>query len=197
MARRSLTAGFTLVEALVAISFAVLAGSALLLGTFSTVQSTGDAEDQTIALGMTQQLMDEIMGNPYLDPGGNPYASPIGPSASQNSGLSRALFQAIGDFNGYRAQPPRDPWGIVLGTDDGQGGTRAATFQAPSGRSVNWRQEVNVYYVSENDLMTPLGGSTSDYRAVEVRINYVDPVSGVTRQLAQLRQVVAYVPALP
>ena len=74
-----------------AISFAALAGSALLLGTYSTVQATGEAEDQTIALGMTQQLMDEIMGNPYIPAGGNPYAVPIGPLASQanvRAGLS-------------------------------------------------------------------------------------------------------------
>jgi hypothetical protein len=186
------------VEALVAISFAALAGSALLLGTYSTVQATGDAEDQTIALGMTQQLMDEIMGNPYIPAGGNPYAVPIGPSASQKSGSSRALFKAIGDFNGYRAQPPCDPWGYTLGTDDGQGGTRAGSFQAPTARFANWRQEVDVYYVKETDLMTALTGSnTSDYRAVEARINYVDPATGATRQLAQLRRVVAYVPLLP
>jgi type II secretory pathway pseudopilin PulG len=197
MKRRSRRDGFTLVEALVAISLAALAGSALLLGTFSTVQATGDAEDQTIALGMAQQLMDEVVGNPYIASGGNAYAAPIGPLASQRNGASRALFRAIGDFNGYRALPPRDPWGVALGTDDGQGGTRAATFQAATGRFANWRQEVDVYYVKETDLKTALTGSTtSDYRAVEVRINYVDPQTGVTRTLAQLRRVVAYVPAL-
>ena len=154
-------------------------------------------EDQTIALGMCQQLMDEVMGYPYMPAGGNPYATPLGATSSQRSGASRALFTAIGDFNGYRAMPPVDPWGIALGTDNGQGGTRATTLLAPNGRFVHWRQEVDVYYVNETSLTTALSGSgTSDYRAVEVRINYVDPTTGVTRTLAQLRRVVSYVPPL-
>ena len=60
-----------------------------------------------------------------------------------------------------------------------------------------WRQEVDVYYVSEADLSKSLPkGQVSDYRAVEVRIVRVDSDRG-NRVLASLRQVVAYVPPLP
>ena len=87
--------------------------------------------------------------------------------------------------------------GLSLGTNDGQGGTRAGSFQAPTARFANWRQEVDVYYVKETDLMTALTGSnTSDYRAWE-RDQLCRSRDRWTRQLAQLRRVVAYVPLLP
>jgi type II secretory pathway pseudopilin PulG len=198
MARRLRKSGFTLVEALLAITFAALAASTLILGTFAAVQTTSEAEDQTIAEGMAQQLMDEIMGYPYIQPGGDPYATPIGAPAAQTGVKSRAGFASIGDFNGYRAQPPCDPWGIALGADDGAGGTRAANLQAPTNRFANWRQEIDVYYVNENDLAARLPGSNPSYlRAVEVRINWINPSNGTIRTLTQLRRVIAYVPPLP
>ena len=60
----------------------------------------------------------------------------------------------------------------------------------------NWRQEVDVYYVSDTNLTTPLpAGQTSDYRIVEVRVIYNDPKSGPLT-LAKIRRVVTYVAPL-
>jgi type II secretory pathway pseudopilin PulG len=189
---------FTLIEAVVAISLVALAGSTLLMGTVASLETTDYAQQQAVALGVAQQLLDEVLGNRYVDDAGNAYAVPIKPAAGEVSGVSRKLFDDIGDFNGYRCMPPTDPSGIALGTDNGAGGQRNPSFQAPIGAMTSWRQEVDVYYVSETNLMTALSGAqTSDYRAVEVRIMYVDPASGQTKQLAKLRQVVAYVPPLP
>jgi type II secretory pathway pseudopilin PulG len=171
MAIRRQRGAFTLIEALVAISFAALAGSALILGTTASVQSTQDCQEQTIALAMAQQLMDEVMGAGYVSDSGDPYAA-LQPDGHERSGLSRHLFDDIGDFNGYRSQPPTDAWGIPLGTENGQGGLRNSNFQVPPGLFDNWRQEV------------------------EVRIVAIDP-TGKTRELAKLRRIVAYVPPLP
>ncbi len=167
--RARVAAAFTLVEALLAISVAALAGSVLLLGITSSLQTTNEALQQTIANGMAQQLMDEVVGGRYHD---------------------------VDDYDGVRRQPPTDPWGIELGKDDGEGGQRHPDFQAPAGFFDNWRQEIDVYYVGESDLTTALpAGQIRDYRAVVVRIVYVDPERG-ERVLAELRRVVAYVPPI-
>ena len=187
---------FTLVEALVAIAFAAMAGSALLLSTTSAVQTTVTSQEQIVGLAVAQQLMDEILGNAYVNNAGSAYGSPIVPDRGVVSGVSRQNFNNIGDFNGYTCQPPTDPWGIALGQDDGAGGKRNPNFQAPVGLMTNWQQQVSVYYVSATNLTAALpGGQTSDYRAVEVRVNCVYP-NGSTRQLAMVRRVIAYVPPL-
>ena len=106
------------------------------------------------------------------------------------------MFDDIGDFNGYRSQPPKDFYGVALGTDDGQGGQRNPNFQASGTFLQNWQQQIDVYYVSDTNLNSALpAGQTSDYRAVEVRIIYNDPQSG-PMQLALIRRVVTYVAPL-
>jgi type II secretory pathway pseudopilin PulG len=188
--------GFTMIEALVSITLAAIAGSALLLGSSAAIQTTNDAMQRTIAYGLAQQLMDEVVGCRYMDLGGSPYASPPGPSASEAATGTRQLFDDIGDFNGYRCQPPKDFYGIALGTDDGQGGQRNAAFQLSNGYLQNWQQQIDVYYVSNTNLTTPLpANQTSDYRLVQVRIVYNDPKAGPT-VLATIQRVVTYVAPL-
>jgi len=187
---------FTLVEAMVAITLAAIAGSALLMSTTSSLDSTSAAMHQTIALGMAQQLMDEVVGNRYCEAGGSAHDTVLQPGSSERVGNTRQRFDDIDDFNGYRSQPPTDAWGIALGKDNGEGGERHPAFQAPSSFLANWRQEVRVYYVSADDPSRALGsGQVSDYRAVEVRIVEQDPDRG-SRELARLRRVVIYVPPL-
>jgi len=188
---RKTPCGFTLVEATVAIALTSIAGSVLLLGTMSSLQNTDDSMRRTIAYGMAQQLMDEIMGCRYMELGGSATDATIGPGSAERAAGTRALFDDIGDYNGYRCQPPKDMYGVVLGTDNGEGGQRYANFQCSAAFLQNWRQEVDVYYVSESDLTSALSsGQTSDYRAVEVRIMYIDPQRGST-ELAKIRRVVA------
>jgi prepilin-type N-terminal cleavage/methylation domain-containing protein len=188
--------GFTLIEALAAIAIAAIAGSVLLLGTTSSIQSTDDAMRRTIAYGMAQQLMDEVVGCRYMDLGGSPYDTTLKPSAAEAATGNRSLFDDMGDFNGVRSQPPKDFYGIALGTDNGQGEQRNPAFQCSSGFLQNWRQEIDVCYVSDTNLTAALpAGQTSDYRAVEVRIIYNDPKSGPL-PLAKIRRVVTYVAPL-
>ena len=180
--------GFTLIEAMAAITIAAIAGSALLLGTSSSIETTDDAMRQTIAYGMAQQLMDEIVGCKY---------AAIGSTSGTTSG-SRQSFDEVADFNGYRSQPPTAPYGIALGTENGQGGSRNATFQASAAYLQYWRQEVDVYYANESNLATKLStGTTGDnvVQVVEVRIMYNDPKYGAV-PLAQIRRVVTYAPPL-
>ncbi len=179
-----------------AITLTAIAAAALLLGTSASLQTTDEAMRATIANGMAQQLMDEVVGGRYMAVGAGGYQTVLGPNATE-MGAARAYYDDIGDFNGVRSRPPSDPYGVPLGADDGAGGQRDPAFQCRSGYYKNWRQEVDVYYVSEADPTARLpAGQTSDYRAVEVRIIYADPARG-DRELAKIRRVVAYVPPLP
>jgi len=186
--------GFTLIEAVVATSLTALAGSALLLGVSSSMQTINDVRDQAIAAGMAQQLMDEIVGNLYSATPADAYQQPLGPSAWEAGGVCRERFNDIDDFTGFTAKPPKDAWGVLLGNDDGVGGTRNPNFQVNATFFANWRQQVSIYYVGSGNFANALpNGQTSDYRAIEVRIFLDDPVRGA-KQLALARRVVAYVP---
>jgi prepilin-type N-terminal cleavage/methylation domain-containing protein len=188
--------GFTLAEAMVALTITAVAGSALLLSVDSSMRLTRDSFEQTLAAGMAEQLMDEVVGARYMAVGVSPHQTDFTPSAWEMQTGTRERFDDIDDFDGWVSRPAEDRFGVVLGDDDGQGGQRHANFRAPAGFLDHWQQEVYVSYVRASDLSQSLpAGQTSDYRAVEVRIVYDDPQRG-PREVARLRRVVAYVPPL-
>ena len=185
---------FTLLEAMIAIALTATAGSALLLGVTSSLDAVHDAVDQTIAQGMAEQLLDEILGKRYAE-ASDPYEAGLGATADENAGAGRERYTDIDDYNGYSSTPPKDYWGIKLGTDSGAAGTtRHSAFQAPNTAFSAWRQRVQVYYVNNSDLSQRLASGTSNYRAVEVEIFNDDPVRG-TRRLASVRRVISYIPS--
>lgn len=186
--------GFTLVEALVAMSITAIAGAALLWGVESSLQTTRHAMEQTIARGIAEQLLDEVLGWQYCSDPSQPYQWPLCPNAWETGGAARERFNDIDDFTGFARTPPVDPWGVALGADNGEGGTRHANFRAPPRFFAHWKEEIEVYYVSPADLSTRLpDGQVSDYRAVEARVVVETPDRG-RRELATARRVVAYVP---
>jgi prepilin-type N-terminal cleavage/methylation domain-containing protein len=187
--------GFTLVEAMVAITITALAGAVLLLAIETTVINTTEAVEQTIAAGMARQLVDEVLGARYVAVGSDPQEYPTGPSAWEQAGEGRERFNDTDDFHNFAAQPPEDVWGVALGDDDGEGDVRHTNFRVPSSRFADWRQRIEVYYVDENDFTVRLpAGVTSNYRAVEAAI-FRQERDGALRELARLRRVFAYVPA--
>ena len=188
--------GFTLVEALVSISIMVIAGSALLAGLSSSLQTTTYSLDQTIAIGMAEQLMDEIASTRYAYPSteATQPTSSFGPDASEILGTGRELYNDIDDFHRFSAKPPQDLWGASLGADDGEGNARHPAFQIPSTYFRYWRQEVRVYYVDDDDPSQEITSAPwSNMRAVEIDIYYDDPTQG-SRRLANLRRVFAFIP---
>jgi type II secretory pathway pseudopilin PulG len=194
-ARRIRRRAFTLVEAVVATSITAVAGSALLLGISSSLKTTNDVLYQSLAAGLAQRLMDEIAGKLYCGDPTTPYEYPLGPSAYESGGVCRERYTDTGDYNGFSAQPPKDYWGVAIGTEDGQGGTRDPHFQISSSLFANWQQSVSVYYVNPANLSQALpAGQTSDYRAAEVKIYFKDPNQG-TRLLTTLRRVFTHVPS--
>jgi hypothetical protein len=184
---------------MVAMTITAIAASALLLGVASSLQTTDDAVQRTVAAGLARQLMDEVTGARYveapLDPAA-PLPAYLGPEPGEQTSGTRQSFDDVDDFNGFVGRPPVDPWGIRLGEDDGRGQTRHPDFRISPGVLENWRQEVAVYYVDPSFPAVPLAaGQTSDYRAVEVRIVSTES-NGRSRELARIHRVVAYVPPL-
>lgn len=187
---------FSLIEAVIAVGLTVMAAGTLLMAVSTSQQTTDEALRQTIAAGMAEQLMDEILGQKYCADPYNGYETNLSRSSWEAAGNGRERYNDIDDYNLVRTQPPTDLYGITLGQDDGLGGVRAAALQANTSLTSRWRQEVDVYYVSESNPTQRLTGGTSDYRMVEVRI--MEEIPGVgRRQWAKLQRVVTYVPPVP
>ena len=117
-------AGFTLVEAVVSTAIVTMAGSALLLGVASAIDATDMVLEQALAEGMAQQLMDEIAGRRYAEPGVGAHQTSLGPGVGRVDRPSRADFDDLDDYHRLNVSPPRDLWGIPLGRDDGAGSRR-------------------------------------------------------------------------
>ncbi|HEX4131338.1 MAG TPA: prepilin-type N-terminal cleavage/methylation domain-containing protein [Pirellulales bacterium] len=191
MKSRQRRTGFTLVEAMVSLAILGIAGSAALLSLSQSVQTIDTNIRSQMALGLAEQLLDEQSGKLYMASGDNPYDTSLGPSSAEQ-GLPGRQYNDIDDYNGYKAQPPTDWWGVALTTDDGDGSTRDPAFQMPSGTMSRWHQQVTVCYVGDSALATPISG-TSNYRLSTVQILYDDPVKG-TMVLATLSRAFTYVP---
>jgi len=186
--------GFTLVEAMVATTITALAGAVLLLAVETSLQTTADATDSAIAEGIARQLVDEIMGHPYMDPDSDtPYQMPLTASLWEWFGQGRERFDDTDDYNGYSSRPVVSLLGVELGQEDGAGDLRHANFRLPADYFEQWSEQIEVYYVDDDDPSVRLTGSdTSNTRAVEVRIWRTLP-DGAQRLLAHVRRVYAYV----
>jgi type II secretory pathway pseudopilin PulG len=181
-------AAFTLVEALVATSLTVLAGSAVLLALESSLKTTEAALEQTIAQGIAEQLLDEVAAAKYPPPSSTPQ-SPSGGSAPQ-----RCTFDDIDDFHGYSSVPV-DRFGRALGTGGVSGTQRPPALRLRDNYFTTWRATIEVFFVSDANFSQPLTGQTSNHRAVKVRVLATN-LDGTTRQLTEAQRVFAYVPAL-
>ena len=182
--------GFTLVEAMVAVTITATAGAVILLGIQSSLQTTTHVVEKTLAQGLAHQLMDEITGCRYVEYGDDPYQAVLGPSSDELAGGTREIFDDIDDFHAQDNRPAVDAWGVLLGQDDGQGGSRNEHFTTPRTLLDRLQRKAEVYYVNPNDLSQRLSaGQTSDYRAVEVSVVYLED-SGDQRELVKLRRIV-------
>jgi len=188
--------GFTLIEAMLSLAITATAGVALLMGLANTIHTTDDTLQRAIAAGLGQQIMDEIAGCRFAEPGTDPETTPLGPESGELVGLARTALDDIDDYHGLSIQPPADIWNVPLGTDDGAGGVRSNQIQAPEDYFNQWRITVEVQRVLQSDFSTPVAISqASSYRVVYVRV-YIDRPGQPSRELAQLTRVFAYVPTL-
>jgi hypothetical protein len=177
---------------MVAITVLALAGSVLLLAADTSLQTTMDAVDRTIADGLAQQLVDQISLARYIEPG-TAYSDPFGPTGWESAGSGRERFNDTDDYHNFSAQPAEGIFGEPLGTGNGDGTARHSALQVPPGYFDDWRQRVEVYFVDPADPSVRLTSGTSEYRAIEVTIERIE-ADNTVRPLASRKKVVAYVP---
>ena len=194
---------FSLIEALIALSITALAGSVLLLSVDSSLQCTSDAVERTIADGVAQRLLDEICTRRFVDLDENSGSSGsgllglswlrdiLGATTSESLGNGFELFDDIDDFAGHSAKPLKGTYGEVLGTGDDNGNARLDNFRLRSTFFNDWRQRVDVYYVSATDH-TVRSSSVTAYRAIEVFVERV-AADGTVFPLAHRKRIVTYV----
>lgn len=187
--------GFSLIEAMVALTLVVIVGAALLARFGDEGRFVADALDKTVAEGMALQLMNEVAGCRYVAVGQSPLSTAtFGPSAWEAGGTGRERYDDIDDFHGFSASPPVDRYGVPLGTEDAGGITRHPKHMVPAGTFSAWRESVAVYFVDDTNPTVRLPAGTPSYhKEVEIVISYTDPREG-TVELARLSRVFAYVP---
>ena len=186
--------GFTLVEAMVSLTILSIASSAALLTLSDSIQTTDSSIRSQMALGMAQQLLDELSTRRYFAPGDSPTNPSMGPTSAE-AALPGRQYNSIGSYNGVQTIPATDQYGITLGSDNGDGLTRDPAFQLGTNYMSRWKQQVDVYYVSDTAPGTPnTNGGTTNYRMARVQILYNDPTKGL-QTLATLSKVFAYVPS--
>jgi MSHA pilin protein MshD len=88
--------GFTLAEGLIAVLVLAIAVGAMMGPISASYQQTRTVQQTTTAITMAQQLLDEILSKPFIDP--SDLSTTLGPEADE---LSRAAFDNIDDYNGY------------------------------------------------------------------------------------------------
>ncbi len=188
-------AGFTVVEALVAMALTGLVASSLLLAAYTAGASALNSYETMVASAIAEQLMDEILGQPYHEKGQSPYGS-LGLEPNDGSEIrpgARIHFDDLDDYSGYKANPPVDRWGRVLGSGDGAGNLRSSAFQVPQRCFDDWTIHVQIAYVASSAWNVDLSpGTTSDYRSVTVLV--AKGAAARSTELVRLRRIVAYVP---
>ncbi|RMG32364.1 MAG: type II secretion system protein [Planctomycetota bacterium] len=184
--------GFTLVEALVALAVATIAGTALLTAVANSVQSSSMLLRRTIGLGLAQQMLDEIAACAFpVYPDGYQPAAP-------RTATDRLEFDDIDDYDGWKSRPPVDRAGRALGTaGTDQGGTyvpRPNSMLANPLLIERYERSVRVEFVEPvGDGEWQVRTKPTDWRRVTVTIRHTD-LSGRTQTVATLAEVFARIP---
>ncbi|MBP90870.1 MAG: hypothetical protein CMJ64_29860 [Planctomycetaceae bacterium] len=192
-------AGFTLAEALVSITLISLAGSALLLATELTLDASADALEANVADGLANQMIEEILGLPYVEKGESASQQwwQLGPESDEYSRpVVRANYDDMDDYRVLLARNPMtDEFAIELGQGDGGGGLRHPNFRLSDTYFDGWLLYVVIWHADESDLSANLytGRSISDFRAIEVSI-WKRADDGTWSKLTSVRRVIGYVP---
>lgn len=193
--RPSIRRGFSLVESLISVSLATLAGGALLTAVGSTVLISTESTQTVIAQGIADQLMDELATVKF------PRSTTGSSQSGSGNGTSRATFDDLDDYNGWNASPPRTRDGMILGSERMTIGStstqRPADFQ-PDPRFISrFRQQVTVEKITEvSGGSWAVVSSNTSLRRVTVTVSLTD-ARNQTKVLAVQTRVFSDVAVAP
>jgi len=145
--------GFTLAEALLAVVVLSVAVGGIMAPISASYQQTRTVKQTTTAISLAQQLLDEILSKPFVDP--TDLSTTLGPEADEPS---RASFDNIDDYNGYH---------------DSTGSNASDAMKTSSGAAVTWSgddvysRNVSVEYRATADGPAVASG---DYLVVTVKV---------------------------
>src|SRR5262245_52848311 len=143
----------TLIEVVASTMIVSLMAVAALEALGAATKSANSIGNRAVAAGMADELMSEILMQPYSDPDGSPM---FGHESGESTNV-RSAFDDIDDYDGWNASPPqyRDRTTIPDRT--------------------NWRQRVTVTYVAPTNLTTT-SGTDQGVKRIRVQIEYQNQV---------------------
>jgi len=145
--------GFTLAEGLIAVLVLSLAVGAMMGPISASYQQTRTVQQTTTAVTMAQQLLDEILSKPFVDP--SDLSTTLGPEADETS---RAAYDNMDDYNGYH---------------DTTNATASDAMKTASGTAITWNSnDVYSRAVTMEYRATPDGTAVAagDYLMVKVTV---------------------------
>jgi type II secretory pathway pseudopilin PulG len=137
--------GLTLIEVVASTMIVSLMAVASLNALAAATKSSNSIGNRAIAAGLADELMAEIMMQPYSDPDG----SAVFGNESGESTTSRAAFDDVDDYNGWNASPPKYRDGTTI----------------PD--RTNWRQRVVITRVVPSN---PTQTTTTDQGAKQIHV---------------------------
>jgi len=201
-ARRKLsTAGFSMVESLLAVSITTIAGAALLTSIGAAVHASSNATNRAVARGLAAQMMEEIAAVRF---------PAMAATQSTGNGLliaypggqtTRDQFVDTDDYDGWSASPPVDRSGRPLGYEatDSSGTqiSRPAAMRPDERFLRQFTREVTVERVVA-DSVSGWQVTTGDtgYRRVTVRVVFSNG-SASRAVLSEITRIFSYVPTAP
>jgi len=179
--------GFSMLEAMIAITLTTMAGTAIVTGLSASVQSSTYLNHLAMARGLAEQLAQEISAAEF------PTASDVVSTSTTRDG-----FNDLDDYHNWSSSPPVDRTGRTLGTQSVTAGAqRVAAMRVDTALLSRFRREVVVERVTPNQTS---GWDTtiqnSNYRRVTIRVGFQDN-EGTEQQLIEQTQIYSYVPLTP
>ncbi|HEX4414573.1 MAG TPA: type II secretion system protein [Lacipirellulaceae bacterium] len=145
--------GFSLIEVVASTMIVSLMAVATLNGLGAATKSAESIGNRAIALGLADELMSEIVQQPYSDPdGSNTFGHESGEATSP-----RSAFDDVDDYNGWNVTPPQYRDGTAIPNRTG------------------WTQQVQVTRVLATDP-TQTSSTDTGVKRIRVTISYQSQV---------------------
>jgi Tfp pilus assembly protein PilV len=144
---------FTLAEGMMAVVVLAMAVGAMMGPITASYQQTRTVKQTTTAISMAQQLLDEIVSKPFVDP--TDLSMTLGPEADE---LGRSSFDNIDDYHGYH---------------DSTDTTAADSMKTAAGATITWdSNDIYSRAVTVEYRATPDGPAVAagDYLMVSVKV---------------------------